>query len=207
VSANTRFGISARRLLNLDSKGTSQSAQWGTIMQIFVFAFSLLLVTTGIAHAQLPQIERIEFAEYGIYTVDRDIQGRDALGINKAAASNVRHAATLRTIPAQIGATFGFRYKLIGKPHDAPVDLRKIVIFPPPGIVPSRSSRPIAQDEFTLQTRIGLMSYASYTLEDSFELVPGAWTIEIWYGNQKLGTQSFKVINLNSECEQECGGF
>jgi hypothetical protein len=57
------------------------------------------------AYAQTPQVERIRFTEYGIYTVDRDIQGRDALGINKAAASNVRHAATLRTIPAQIGIT------------------------------------------------------------------------------------------------------
>jgi hypothetical protein len=30
---------------------------------------------------------------------------------------------------------------------------------------------------------------------------------EIWSGDQKLGTQSFKVIDLNTECEQECGGF
>jgi hypothetical protein len=177
-------------------------------MQIFAFAFSLLLVTTGAAYAQIPQIERIDFTEYGIYTVDREIEGRDALGINKAAASNVRHAATMRTIPAQIGTTFGFRYKVIGKPDDAPVDLRQIVIFPPPGIVPSPSSKPIAQDEFALHTKIGQTSYASYTLEDSFELVPGSWTVEIWHGNRKLATQSFKVIKLHAECGRvSCEGF
>jgi hypothetical protein len=177
-------------------------------MQMFVFALSLLVMTTSAAHAQIPQIEQIDFTEYGIYTVDREIQGRDALGINRAGASNVRHAATMRTIPAQIGTTFGFRYKLIGKPYDAPVDLRKVVIFPPPGIIPSRSAKPIAQDEFTLHTRIGQTSYASYTLEDSFELVPGNWTIEIWHGNRKLATQSFKVIKPYTECEPEsCGGF
>src|SRR5260370_33067152 len=180
--------------------------KWGKPMTIILSIFALLL-TSPSAYAQAALVGRIRFPEYGIYTVDRDVQGRDVLGINRAAASNVRHAATLRTIPAQIGTTFGFRYKLIGKPYDAPVDLRKIVIFPPPGIVPSRSSRPIARDEFTLQTRIGLLSYASYTLEDSFELVPGAWTIEIWYGNQKLGTQTFKLINLNSKCDQERGDF
>jgi uncharacterized protein DUF3859 len=177
-------------------------------MQILVFAFSLLLMTTSATHAQIPQIDHIDFTEYGIYTVDREIQGRDALGINKAAALNVRHAATMRTIPAQIGTTFGFRYTLMGKPFDAPVDLRKIVIFPAPGIIPYPSARPIAQDEFTLHTNIGQTSYASYTLEDSFELVPGAWTIEIWHGNRKLATQSFKVIKLYTECAHEsCGGF
>jgi len=176
-------------------------------MQFFVLAFALFLVTTGTAHARTAQVDRIEFTEYGIYTVDRDIQGRDALGINKAAALNVRHAATLRTVPAQIGVTFGFRYKLVGTPNEAPVDLREVIIFSSTGIVPKGSSSPIAQDEFTLQTRIGEINYTAYTLEDSFELLTGEWTIEIWYGDQRLGTQSFKIIDLNSGCTEECEGF
>ena len=177
-------------------------------MPIIISVLSLLFLTTGVVHAQTTLIERIEFTEYGIYTVDRDIQGRDVLGINKASASNVRHAATMRTVPAQIGTTFGFGYKVIGKPYDAPVDLKKIVIFPQPGLRPAQSPRPISQDEFTLQTKIGQTSYAFYTLEDSFELVPGPWVIEIWYDNHKLATQSFKVINLVTKCETEsCEGF
>jgi hypothetical protein len=192
-----------------ECQGRMPSAQrWGNVMQLFVLALALLLMSSNAARAQAPQIDHIEFTEYGIYTVDREIQGRDALGINKASASNVRHAATLRTIPAQIGTTFGFRYKLLGKPYDAPIDLRKIVIFPSPGLIPSPSSGPIAQDEFTLHTRIGHTSYASYTLEDSFELVPGTWIIEIWHGRQKLATQSFKIIKSESECGHElCTGF
>ena len=152
-----------------------------------------LLVSSSAAYAQTPQVERILFTEYGIYTVDRDVQGRDVLGINRAAASNVRHAATLRTIPAQIGTTFGFRYEVIGRPHAAWVELRQVVIFPSPGLIPSSSSKPITQDEFVIQTRIGETSYASYTLEDAFELVPGNWVFEIWQGNRKLATQSFGI--------------
>jgi hypothetical protein len=98
-----------------------------------ILSIIALLLTSGAAYAQTPQIERIRFTEYGIYTVDREIQGRDALGINKAAASNLRHEATLRTIPAQIGTTFGFRYEVMGKPHAAPIELRQVVIFPSPG--------------------------------------------------------------------------
>ena len=122
---------------------------------------------------------------------------RDAHGIIKASASNVRHAATPRTVPTQIGTTFGFRYRLAGTPNGTPVNLREIVIFPPTGLVPKESSSPIVQDEFTLQSRIGEIDYAAYTLEDSFELVTGEWTIEIWYGDQKLGTQKFKISHLH----------
>src|SRR3982074_773595 len=84
--------------------------KWGIPMTIILSIFALLL-TSPSAYAQAALVERIRFTEYGIYTVDRDVQGRDVLGINRAAASNVRHAATLRTIPAQIGTTFGFRIR------------------------------------------------------------------------------------------------
>ena len=90
----------------------------GHLMTIILSIFALLLASAS-AYAQGALVERIRFTEYGIYTVDRDVQGRDVLGINRAAASNVRHAATLRTIPAQIGTTFGFRYEVIGTPHAA----------------------------------------------------------------------------------------
>jgi hypothetical protein len=102
--------------------------KWGIPMTIILSIFALLL-TSPSAYAQAALVERIRFTEYGIYTVDRDVQGRDVLGINRAAASNVRHAATLRTIPAQIGTTFGFRYEVVGRAHAAPVELRQVVIF------------------------------------------------------------------------------
>jgi uncharacterized protein DUF3859 len=145
------------------------------------------------------QIDRIDIIEYGTYTLDRTIEGRNARGINQATATNINHAAATRTVSAQIGTTFGFRYKVIGKPEDVPVDLRRIVVFPPSGLRPSASSKPMSQDEATLQTKIGQTSYIFYTFEDNFELVPGTWTIEMWYGNRKLATQSFTVVKPNSK--------
>jgi hypothetical protein len=169
-------------------------------MTIILCIIALVLMS-GAAYAQTPQIERIRFTEYGIYTVDREVQGRDALGFNKAAASNLRHAATLRTIPAEIGTTFGFRYELMGKPHAAPIELRQVVIFSSPGLTPSfsSSSRSIIRDEFLLQTRIGETSYALYTLEDAFELAPGNWVFEIWQGNRRLAMQVFEVITPTAD--------
>ncbi len=156
--------------------------------------FSLLALLTGApVQAQAPSVERIEIVEFGIYSVERQVQGRDARGINQATASNVQHAATTRDIPARIGITFGFRYRIIGKPDQAPITLRRVVVFPPPGLQPSSSSKRLPQDEFSVQARIGETNYMFYTLEDAFELVPGVWAVEIWYGNRKLASQSFTL--------------
>lgn len=57
-----------------------------------------------------------------------------------------------------------------------------------------------------LQARIGETSYASYTLEDAFELVPGDWVFEIWQGNRKLATQAFRVERMSNACDP-CEGF
>jgi hypothetical protein len=164
--------------------------------------FSLLLFIAGTAYAQTPQVERLDITEYGIYTLDRQVKGKDPRGINLATATNIRHAATKTTVPAQIGTTFGFRYTVIGKPDGASVNLRKIIVFPPPGLQPSPSSKRVSQDEFTVQAKIGQTSTELYTLEDSFELVRGTWVIEIWHGARKLATQSFVLEKRDTDVEK-----
>jgi hypothetical protein len=166
----------------------------GHPMRIILSILSLLLPAVGTAHAQAPHIERIDITEYGTYTLDREIKGRDPQGITQAAMKAARHAETRRTVPLEIGTTFGFRYKVVGTPADAAVDLTGIVVFPAPGLRPSSSRKPLSQYEVTLQARIGETSYVSYTLEDSFELVPGTWVIELWHGKRKLGWQSFSAV-------------
>jgi hypothetical protein len=177
-------------------------------MWIILSVLAVLLTTIGTSYAQMPVVDRIEIPEYGIYTLDREIQGKDEFGISRGFGTNIRHAASLRTIPSQIGITFGFRYKVIGNSYNMPVDLRALVLFPAHGLLPSSSTKPISQTEFIQHTRIGQMSFASYTLEDNFELVLGRWAIEIWYGDRKLGAQNFDLVDPASECVgNDCDGF
>jgi hypothetical protein len=166
---------------------------------------ALLQFTAGAAYAQTPQVERLDITDYGIYTLDREIKGKDARGIKLATATNIHHAETKRTIPAQIGTSFGFRYNVIGKPDGAAVNLRKIIVFPPPGLQPSPSKR-VPQDEFAVEARIGQTNTELYTLEDSFELVRGTWVIEIWHGNRKLATQSFILEKPDTTAKPDTAG-
>jgi hypothetical protein len=179
----------------------------GHRMHIMTF-FLLLLSTAGTVLAQSPRVERLDIIEYGIYTLDREVKGKDAQGIHLASGTNIRHTATKRTVPAQTGTTFGFRYAVVGKPYGAPVSLRKIIVFPPPGLQPSPSSKRVLQDEFAVQAEVGQTNYELYTLEDSFELVPGTWLIEIWQGDRKLAAESFTLEKPGNKCARasECEG-
>jgi hypothetical protein len=162
-------------------------------MRAFISLLWLLALTAGAAYAQALQVQRLDIADYGIYTLDREISGRDQQGISLGTATNIRHTATQRTVPAQIGTTFGFRYKVIGKPDGATVTLRKVIIFPSPGLQTSASSERVPKAEFTVEAKIGETNSELYTLEDTFELVAGTWVLEMWQGSRKLATQSFKL--------------
>jgi hypothetical protein len=144
--------------------------------------------------AGVPQIQRIDVADYGIYTVDRTERGTDTQGINQASATSINHTGATRSVPARIGTTFGFRYTVAGRPEDATVEIRRIVVFPSPGLRPPSSPRSVLQDEAKAEAKLGQLSYFFYTFEEDFELLPGRWSLELWQGSRRLTAQSFAVV-------------
>jgi hypothetical protein len=171
-------------------------------MQVLVCLLWLLTATAGAAYAQ-GQVQSLEITDYGLYTLDREISGRDSQGISLGTASNIKHTATQRTVPAQIGATFGFRYRVVGRPEGATVDLKKVIVFPSPGLLTPTSSTRVPKAEFNVEAKIGETNSELYTLEDNFELMPGIWTLEMWQGNRKLVSQSFKLDKQGEKAEPE----
>ena len=153
----------------------------------------LVWLALGAANAQPAQVERIDVVEFGIYTLDRKVDSVNAAGIKQSATTNIRLAAQTRIIPLQKNVSFGYRYKIVGKPKGAPVELRRVTIFPSPGVRPPSSSKLIERSERMLKRSIGETGHTSYMLEDDFELVPGTWTLEIYVGQRKLVSQAFTV--------------
>jgi hypothetical protein len=161
-------------------------------MPFLCFILALLLAP-GAAQAQAPQIDRLEVIDFGTYKVERGSTTKSPQGIKTAPLKRQPERLEWRTIiPAQIGTTFGLRYKVIGTPPDAEVTIKKIISFPPPGLRPSPGEL-LPRVESEEQTRIGETVGALYTLDDRFELVPGIWTFELWDGDRKLLTQSFTL--------------
>jgi hypothetical protein len=148
------------------------------------------------AHSQTAQVKSIDVIEYGIYTADiaKTQQGpANPSGIGHHTVVNIRHAATTRTVPAQHGMQFGFRYRIVGAPNGAPITVTKVTIFPPPGLHKPGVAKPIQRYQYTLSRKIGETSFTDYSFDHPWELVPGTWTFELWVSGRKLASQSFQV--------------
>lgn len=160
-------------------------------MKKLMFAFfALLTVCPGWAQAQ---VRGIEIVTYGIYTAELQSSKRDIQGIRQNISTNIRHAATTTTIPAQRGLRFGFEYKVIGAPSGKTVSLKSVVIYPPAGLRSPAVAQPIFRNETTSAPKIGAKHYEGYRFDDAWELVPGPWTIQLWYGDRKLAEKTFTV--------------
>jgi hypothetical protein len=165
-----------------------------TIFLAIVLAAAPLTFTVTGAYAQTPQIERIDVVDYGIYTATVISAQRDAQGILQSTSDNPQHLETTRNIPAQLGTRFGFRFTVVGTPKAAAVQLRKITIPPSGGLQNPTSNQPIYRSENIITATVGEPQYTAYKFDDPWELVNGTWTIEIWYGDRKLLSQSFTVF-------------
>jgi hypothetical protein len=162
-----------------------------TFFALTAFVFTAFIIATSNARAL--DIRRIEIVEYGIYTVDKKSCSRDAQGIERCDRSNVRHAATTWNVPAQIGVEFGLLYRVAGAPNGSPISVKRVWRLPEPGFRSPSADKPVHSLDREDVTKIGDTVFVSYGFDDTWELVPGPWILEFWYGDRKLDERRFVI--------------
>ena len=160
-------------------------------MKSIAIAFAALLLSAP-ALAQV-KVTAAEIVEYGTYTAEIQTAKRDSKGVLQSNLGDISHVATTTTVPARNGVRFGYRYKIIGTPDGATIPIRFLTVFPPAGLSPPNMAQPIHNSESNVTLKIGDIGYHDYGFDDPWELVPGSWTIQIWYGNNKLAEKNFTV--------------
>lgn len=160
-------------------------------MRMLAFAILALL---SISPAAEVQVQGITIVEYGVYTADLQSTTRDASGVLVSTSTNFRRVVATDRVPAKIGSRFGFRYTVVGAPQGQTVEIRKVTIYPPQGLQSPTMAQPLRHFERKLSVEIGKTTYTGYKLDDPWELVPGPWTFELWYGGRKLAEQKFTVV-------------
>lgn len=161
-------------------------------MARIVLACLLLVWGSGIASAQSSRVDAINIIEYGIYTADRTNCHRDQLGVQRCDRSNIRHAATTTTVPAELGTHFGVRYQVTGSPSGVSVPIKVVWLSPP--LHSPTSAQPVTSNGGTWNVKIGDTTLQDYSFDDTWELVPGFWTVQLWSGDRKLAEQQFTVV-------------
>ena len=80
------------------------------------------------------------------------------------------------------------------RPNLATVKLVSVTQYPAPGLKNPKSDSNQTRGEHSLFATIGQINYRGYVFEHDWEMVPGAWTLELWDGKRKLASQTFDVV-------------
>src|SRR5262245_26561804 len=146
------------------------------------------------AHAQSTWVDRIEILEAGIYSVDRIKSIDDPnLVTGKRNISDLRLIQQTTEVPARVGVTFGFRYRIGGENTGSMVPLKIVTRFPQEGLRNPARAETQYRDDYMSSVVVGQDVTTAYTFEAPWEAVPGVWVFEIWQASRKLGEQAFNV--------------
>jgi len=98
-------------------------------------------------------------------------------------------------VPANPHVEFGFVFRLQGEPKGVEVPIQVVYLYPSGGLKPPDSKQPIYRSTYTHAYSIGDFHYVGYTLEKEWELVPGKWTVQMWFANRLIVRQSFHLYS------------
>lgn len=160
----------------------------------FWLGLALLVFTAGTASAQ--QVKGVEVYEFGTYEARgyHYTHAPSDQGIKIEGHDGYTHLQTTRTIAAQIGARFGFRYRVTGTQPGVYAPLKMVWKFPPPGIVGSDPAHRVQREVVDFDATSNDNYVITMSLESPSDLVPGTWTLEIWSGDKKLTEQNFEIL-------------
>ena len=127
------------------------------------------------------EVTGTRIVEYGRYIVNF-MEGR-FLGIS--------HIKTTNRIPGLLGSMMGIDYVIDGKPKGQKVKIVIKLLHPPTKNPQSKTAT--TESEQPLEQEIGKIQSIRFELGEKWEVVPGKWTIQIFYENRKLGEKIFTV--------------
>jgi len=170
------------------------------LLRLLPLAFLVLIPTTD---ARAQSVERIEIVEWGIYRTDNvgDIPSPLSPSGMRYIAANIRHQQTTTTIPALVGLTFGFRYKVVASSPGASLNLKCVIRFPRQGLTNPAKAKTFFIEESDSPAVAEGIRFDGYTLDYDWEVETGPWTVEIWHEGRKLAEKTFIVTRLVSSAE------
>jgi hypothetical protein len=135
---------------------------------------------------------QVEIQDYGFYdlSVDGSVPAPDDVSGTRNIVSNIRLQRQTAEIDAQLGRSFGFRFRIADPAlHGKTLTLR--TIFPP--LTNPESKRTMSTQDRTF-TATGESLYDGYRFDYDWEMAEGIWTFQILHNGKVIGEKKFKVI-------------
>jgi len=134
--------------------------------------------------------------QYGVYRVVRGemIKEEKAASGYRSEPKKIELVRQTSTIPARRGVTFGAWFALIGKTKGKTLRVRVVTRFPKGGVRNPETGKVFLTDEYTVKARIGKGLFHAYRLSQSWEVVEGEWSLELYHKGQRIGQRKFNVV-------------
>ena len=151
-----------------------------------LFVLALALATPAQASGQ------VEIKDFGFYdlSVDGSVPAPEDISGSRNIVSNIRLQRQTEEIDAQLGRSFGFRFRIADPAlHGQQLTLRTIF---PPLTNPESKRTMVTQDRpFTGSSEL---LYDGYRFDYDWEMAEGIWTFQILHNGKVIGEKKFKVI-------------
>ena len=161
------------------------------MLRLVVVPVLVLLIAPSIALARDGTGVVIE--DYGVYETraDKRVPHPNSATGEMNIISHLRFLRKAQTISAQLGRSFGWRYRLKGVPDNARITFRTVhppITNPETGQTKTSSWRTI-----TVKKPANLR-YTGYTFDYSWELAEGRWSFQVLYGGKIIGERAFNIV-------------
>jgi hypothetical protein len=154
-----------------------------------------LALTTISSLASGQTVQRIDIVDFGIYAANRgETTATPGTAAGVTALTGLKLVRSTTSVPARIGTTFGFRYRFIGQPSGATLKIKKVTLYPQPGVRNPATENTTVRGEYFHHEKMGEDQIRVYTLDSEWELVKGTWTFELWLEDRKLASKSFDLV-------------
>lgn len=97
------------------------------------------------------------------------------------------------SVAAVSGTEFGFRYRLVGEPAGAPIELDFVITFPATGLSNPETGKTLFESRYSATKAIGKTEYLGYGIEADWEAVPGKWSFEILHEGRRMARREFTL--------------
>ena len=162
-------------------------------MRVFLAILLVISMVSLVSFISAAEEVHIYITEYGIY--EAVIEKNKATLETASGVSNLKEPKLIEQtvkIPAALGKRFGYRFIVSGDIQEKSVDIVLRVRSP-------RITRPSDNKEFSVQEvllkkiLLGQKQYVDYGLSNSWELVPGLWSMQLFYKDKLLAEKTFTV--------------
>lgn len=135
---------------------------------------------------------QVEIRDFGFYdlSVDGSVPAPEDISGSRNIVSNIRLQRQTEEIDAQLGRSFGFRFRVTDPAlHGQQLTLR--TIFPP--LTNPESKRTMATQDRTFVGSNELL-YDGYRFDYDWEMAEGIWTFQVLHKGRVIAEKKFKVI-------------